>query len=196
MNMLNLPELTGRQVTLIPLREEHIDELFLTCQDEQIWTYLPSSVHTKEDMAEIVERALIDKREGIDFPYAIREHATNQLIGSTRYLDYSAANRHVEIGWTWLAPRVWRTAINTECKYLLLRHGFETLGMVRVQLKTDARNVRSQQAIARIGATKEGILRKHRILHDGYIRDTVYYSIIDEEWPDRKRHLEAMMSAY
>ncbi|KUO95510.1 GNAT family N-acetyltransferase [Ferroacidibacillus organovorans] len=191
--MLDLPELTGRHVTLIPLSEEHTDELFQASQDDRIWTYLPSIVRTREDMAEIIKRALLDRRTGVDFPYVIRENATNQLIGSTRYLDYSAENHHIEIGWTWLTPRVWRTAINTECKYLLLRYGFETLGMIRIQLKTDRRNTRSQQAIERIGATKEGILRKHRILHDGYIRDTVYFSIIDEEWPDRKRRLEEML---
>ncbi len=122
------------------------------------------------------------------------DQQSDKIVGSTRFLDISISHRHAEIGWTWLAPHVWRTRINTECKYLLLRHGFETLDLIRVQLKTDRRNLTSQQAIERIGGQKEGILRKHRIMPNGYIRDSVYYSILDEEWPLVKTRLQRILN--
>ncbi|WP_238327843.1 GNAT family N-acetyltransferase [Paenibacillus gorillae] len=116
-----------------------------------------------------------------------------KIVGSTRLFDLSAEHRGLEIGSTWLNPSVWRTRVNTECKYLLLREAFEHLDMLRVQIKTDLRNLQSQAAIERIGAVKEGILRKHRILHDGYVRDTVMYSITNDEWPDVRIRLESML---
>ena len=127
------------------------------------------------------------------FPFAIIDRASGTLVGSTRYYDISQTNRSLEIGSTWLTPRAWRTAVNTECKYLLLKHCFESLGTIRVQLKTDSRNLRSQKAIERLGASKEGILRNHMILPNGYIRDSVYYSIIEQEWPAIKGRLEGML---
>lgn len=123
----------------------------------------------------------------------IIDQATNQVVGSTRFLDISSQHRQLEIGSTWLTPSVWRTRMNTECKYLLLKHCFEVLETIRVQIKTDRRNVQSQRAIERLGAVKEGVLRRHRILPDGYVRDTVYYSVIDEEWPAVKARLEAFL---
>jgi RimJ/RimL family protein N-acetyltransferase len=123
------------------------------------------------------------------------DNPDNRVLGSTRLFDLSDANRSVEIGWTWLTPAVWRTRVNTECKMLLLTHAFETMGAIRVQLKTDSRNVRSREAIERIGGVFEGILRSHRIMPDGYLRDSVYYSILDKEWPVVKRRLEAMLAA-
>jgi len=114
-------------------------------------------------------------------------------VGSTRFLNISIQNRNLEIGSTWLSPTVWRTRINTECKYLLLKHCFETLGTIRVQLKTDSRNVRSQRSIERLGAVKEGVLRNHMIMPDGYLRDSVVYSIIDKEWVQVKNKLESML---
>jgi RimJ/RimL family protein N-acetyltransferase len=116
-------------------------------------------------------------------------------VGSTRYLDIRRENRGLEIGWTWLAAAVQRTAVNTECKYLLLRHAFETLGAIRVQLRTDLRNLRSQRAIERIGATREGVFRQERIMWDGYLRDSVFYSVIDCEWPAVKARLEARLGS-
>ena len=122
--------------------------------------------------------------------FVIVRKSDERAIGMTAYLDIQPRNRGLEIGGTWLTPDVWRTAINTECKYLLLRHAFETLGCIRVQLKTDARNIRSQRAIERLGAVKEGVLRKHMIVKNGYERDTVMYSITDTEWPSVKANLE------
>jgi RimJ/RimL family protein N-acetyltransferase len=124
----------------------------------------------------------------------MQEH--NRAIGSTRYLDIQTQNRGLEIGWSWLTPTVQRTGVNTECKYLLLRHAFEQLGMIRVQLKTDSRNLQSQRAIERLGAVKEGTLRNHMILPDGYYRHSVYYSIIESEWPTVKAGLEEKMAGY
>lgn len=125
--------------------------------------------------------------------FAIVRRSDDRAVGVTSYMDIRPTDRGLEIGGTWLTPEVWRTALNTECKYLLLCHAFETLGCLRVQLKTDLRNVRSQRAIERLGAVKEGILRKHMVIHDGYVRDTVMYSIVDTEWPDVKKRLEEFL---
>ena len=127
-----------------------------------------------------IDQALEVAATGTQIPFAIIERASGKAIGSTRYMDIRRNDRGLEIGWTWIGTAFQRTAMNTECKYLLLRHAFEELGAVRVQLKTDLRNVRSQRAIERLGAVREGVLRKHMVLWDGFIRDTVYYSVIEE----------------
>jgi RimJ/RimL family protein N-acetyltransferase len=127
--------------------------------------------------------------------FATRRRADDQPVGVTSYLNISQADRSLEIGGTWLTPAAWRTAINTECKYLLLRHAFETFGCLRVQIKTDERNLRSQRAIERLGATREGVLRKYQATYTGYQRNTVIYSIIDTEWPKVKQQLEERMAS-
>ncbi|MBI4841836.1 MAG: GNAT family N-acetyltransferase, partial [candidate division NC10 bacterium] len=131
---------------------------------------------------------------GTQIPFAIVERASGKAIGSTRYLDIRRGDRGLEIGWTWIGLPFQRTAVNTECKYLLLVHAFEDQRAVRVQLKTDLRNEASQRAIERLGAVREGVLRKHMVLWDGFIRDTVYYSIIDSEWPEVKRRLQRRLA--
>lgn len=136
----------------------------------------------------MVQMALRDLEAGCCVPYTV--FAGEVIVGSTRLIDLSETDRGVEIGWTWLTPSVWRTAVNTECKFLLLRYCFEELNLIRVMLKTDSRNMRSQAAITRLGAVKEGVLRNHRILPDGYIRDSVIFSIIDQEWPNVCKHLQ------
>jgi RimJ/RimL family protein N-acetyltransferase len=123
-------------------------------------------------------------------PFVIIDKESQKIVGSTRFYDISVPNKGLEIGSTWLTPAMWRTSVNTECKYLLLKHCFETIGTIRVQFKTDSRNIRSQRAIERLGAVKEGVLRNHMILPDDYVRDSVYYSIIDREWPVVKLRLE------
>lgn len=150
-------------------------------------------INSIEDMKCLVDGALQAKVQGTEFPFVIYDNDSGKVVGSTRFLDISIPNRSLEIGWTWLSPTVWRTSINTECKYLLLKHCFETLGTIRVQIKTDGRNLRSQQAIERLGAVKEGVLRRHRIMYDGYVRDSVYYSVIDEEWLFVKDRVESML---
>ncbi|HET7578901.1 MAG TPA: GNAT family protein [Bacillales bacterium] len=187
-------ELTGKRAKLIPMEQIHVKELYEAGNDKNIW-YMPMDIKTPEDMEQLVENALRDRRNGSAFPFVIMDQDSGKIVGSTRFLDISAANRGLEIGWTWLSPTVWRTRINTECKYLLLQDGFESLKTIRVQLKTDERNIRSQKAIQRLGAVKEGTLRNHRILRDGYYRNTVYFSIIDSEWPQVKKRLLGFLEA-
>lgn len=189
--------LHGRWVTLEPLESRHTADLFAAAQDEDIWRYLPAAMpRSLADMQTWTANALAVRNAGQMLPFAIVERTTGRAIGSTRYLDYSAFDRHIEIGWTWLGRDWWRTPLNTECKYLLLRHAFETLGCIRVQLKTDVRNERSQRAIERIGGVREGVLRKAVIVpKDGHQRWSVYYSILDDEWPAVRARLEERMNA-
>ena len=183
-------DLIGHRTMLTPLELRHIDQLYEAASDPAVWTYMPMRIQTAGDMLALVTDALAARQSGHEFPFVIIDQQKGKVVGSTRFLDISPANRSLEIGWTWLAPAAWRTSINTEAKYLLLRHCFESLRTIRVQFKTDSRNTRSQQAIERIGGVREGVLRRHRILQNGYIRDSVYYSIIDQEWPTVKTALE------
>jgi RimJ/RimL family protein N-acetyltransferase len=183
--------LTGRVVRLEPLSEVHVPDLTLAAQDESIWRYLVYGViRTEKQMRALVQELLERQARGTDVPFAVIHLETNRAVGSTRYMDIRPQHRGLEIGGTWYAPAVQRTAVNTESKYLLLRHAFETLGCIRVQFKADSRNERSLRAIERLGAIKEGILRRHMIVLNGYVRDSVYYSIVDSEWPGVKARLE------
>lgn len=182
--------LAGNKVELVPMDTKHIEGLYEAGRYPEIWEVTQGRILSVDEAKEYVRKAL--EQEGA-VPFVITERASGTVIGSTRFFDISASNRNLEIGSTWLTPSVWRTPVNTECKYLLLKHCFETLGTIRVQLKTDSRNTRSQQAIERLGAVKEGILRNHMILPNGYIRDSVYYSIIDREWPAVKARLQQFM---
>lgn len=187
--------LTGRVVRLEPLSEIHVPDLTIAGQDESIWKYmLYGMVTTEERMRAWVKDLLSRQAEGSDLPFAVIHLETGRAIGATRYLHINLEHRGLEIGGTWYAVEFQRTAVNTESKYLLLRHAFETLGCIRVAFKTDLRNGRSQRAIERIGAVREGVFRNHMILDDGAIRDSVYYSIIDREWPAVKIRLEEMLS--
>jgi RimJ/RimL family protein N-acetyltransferase len=186
--------LTGRIVRLEPLAETHVPDLTRAGQDDAIWRHMPYGVvRTEEQMTGFVRDVLARQARGTDLPFAVIALESGEAVGCTRYLAIEPSHRGLEIGGTWYAPAHQRTGVNTECKYLLLRHAFEVLGCIRVQLKTDQRNLRSQQAMERIGATREGILRKHMILPDGYARSTVMYSILDDEWPRVKTHLEMLM---
>ena len=186
-------ELTGARARLVPMQPPHAAGLYEAGRAPEIWTYMPMQIRTLDDMRRLVDDALRAQRAGEELPFVIIDRETDQIVGSTRLMDVSVAHRGVEIGWTWLSQGAQRTRINTECKYLLLRHCFETLHALRVTLKTDLRNVRAQQAIERLGAVREGVLRRHRILPDGYVRDSVYYSIILEEWPAIKERLEGWL---
>ncbi len=182
--------LQGRRVTIRPMERDDINDLYEAGKDSEIWTYMPMDITSREDMETLVHEALQAQEAGTAFPFVIYDHEQEKLVGSTRFLDISEKDRHLEIGWTWLSPSMWRSQVNTQCKYLLLKHCFENLSTVRVQFKTDARNIRSQNAIDRIGGIREGILRKCKIMHNGHVRDTVYYSIVDEEWPRVKEKIE------
>ena len=187
--------LTGKLVRLEPLTEEFTEELFEIAQDQDIWTYMHRDLSLSlEVMRDWIVEALRYQQAGEDLPFAIRDLASGRLCGATRYMDIGPGHRGLEIGNTWLGTSARRTGINTECKYLLLCHAFETLGAIRVQLKTDRRNLRSQQAIERIGGVREGVLRNHKILPDGYYRDSVYFSIIESEWPGVKARLLTLMA--
>jgi N-acetyltransferase len=186
--------LEGQTVKLVPMSLEHVEDLYRCGQEEIIWTYLPKRVTTVADMREVVEAALKMKEAGLDYPFVVYDKERNEVIGSTRYLTISYPNRNLEIGWTWYAPSVWRTRVNTECKYLLLKFAFEEFKALRVQLKADTRNARSNQAIERIGAKREGEIRQDRILSDGYVRNAFMYSIIDSEWQQVKERLERYLN--
>lgn len=187
-------ELANGLVRLEPLEEHHAPRLLEAAHAPAIWTWwsIPP-LTTRERMAAWVEKAIANQKAGTELPFAVIHKPTGVVAGCTRCMDIHEADRRLEIGWTWYGTAYQRTGVNTECKYLLLRHAFETLGMVRVQLKTDARNQPSRTAIGRIGARYEGTLRKVRKIHDGFTRDTAYYSILDEEWPWVKQRLEGMM---
>ncbi len=187
--------LTGERAVLVPMAEAHAPGLFASLQDRATWQYIPwIRMQTPEDAVAYIHKSLAAQDAGTALPFTIMDRDSGAVVGSTQFFDISVPHRQGEIGMTWLAPSVQRTRINTECKSLLLAHCFETLNCVRVQLKTDARNERSQRAMERIGAVREGVLRRHRILPDGFVRDTVYYSIIAEEWPGTKSHLQQLLS--
>ena len=185
--------LQGRHVRLEPLTPEHAAGLAEVGLDEDLWKWIPTPVCTPEEMSAYVQTALQDRAAGTALPFALIEKSGGRTIGSTRYANIERAHHRLEIGWTWVARPWQRTAINTEAKYLLLRHAFETLKCMRVELKTDSLNERSRAAILRIGATQEGIFRNHMMTATGRIRHTVYFSIVDSEWPDVKARLEARL---
>ena len=191
---LTPPTLRGAHVTLEPIEERHAPDLFAAMQDEEVCRYLawPPPVKLDETLALVREaRDVMTRRHAIVFAQVW--NATGRVIGSTRLLDARPADRQVEIGSTFLARDYWRTPANTESKLLFLTYCFETLGCVRVALKTDGRNVRSQDAIARLGAVREGVLRKHMNVR-GYQRDTVYFSILEDEWPAVRARLQARLA--
>ncbi len=182
--------LVGQHVRLEPLNSNHADDLFEAGCFPEIWQYMSIAVEKDEDIHMMIDKALANQQAGSELPFAIIHQPTGKAIGSTRFMNISRQDRGLEIGWTWLTPAVWKSPVNTECKWLLLRHCFETLGCIRVQLKTDARNLNSQRAIARIGGVKEGVLRNHMITRNDYVRDSVYFSILDREWPEVERKLK------
>ena len=185
--------LEGFHVRLEPLSESHHSALCEVGLDPELWRLIPYRVTTPEEMAAYIRKALREQGRGTALPFATVERASGRVIGSTRYLNIDGANRRVEIGSTWIAGAWQRSAINTEAKYLMLRHAFETLGCIRVEFKTDSTNSRSRNAILRLGAREEGILRNHMVTWSGRIRHTVYFSVVDSEWPRVKAHLQAKL---
>ncbi len=187
--------LEGSHVLLEPLSRRHHAELCMVGLDADLWRWTTTELRTRADILRYVRNALRLQRAGAALPFAIRERASGNVVGSTRFGNIDRENRRVEIGWTWIAAPWQRTAVNTECKYLLLRHAFETGGCIRVEFKTDVLNERSRAALLRIGAIEEGVLRSHMITSIGRIRDTVYFSILAAEWPRVKQGLEARLAA-
>jgi RimJ/RimL family protein N-acetyltransferase len=161
--------------------------------DPELWRWTLSQVHSRDDMRRYIDTALDLRRNGTALPFATVALEDGRVVGSTRYGNIDAGNRKLEIGWTWVARPWQRTSVNTEAKYLMLRHAFEVLDFLRVEFKTDALNQQSRRALARIGAREEGTLRSHMITESGRVRDSVYFSIIASEWPDVRRNLEAKL---
>lgn len=186
--------LTGRQVRLEPIGPQHAEDLYEVGKDESIWRHLTTPPFgSLEDAANWVTMCVDRMGTGLRVQFAVVLPDDSKAIGSTGYLDIDRTNRSLEVGMTWYGVDYQRTFVNTECKYLLLKHAFDDLGARRVCIKTDTNNVRSRRAIERIGGVQEGILRNHRINRDGSNRDSVYYSIIEQEWPQVRRNLERML---
>jgi len=188
--------LTARTIRLEPLALGHVPGLAAaTLGDEAVWRWLPAFPADEPELLALVAGALAEAGAGTRYPFAIIDVTSGQPVGSSSYLDIDPANRRIEIGWTWLASAVWRTSVNTEAKLALLGHAFDTLGFERVAFKTHHNNLRSQQAIARLGAVREGTLRHHMLHRDGTWRDSVYYSILSAEWPAVQARLRARLQA-
>src|SRR5947207_1776255 len=188
--------LEGRWVRLEPLMLDHHGALSAIGCDPDLWRFTASDVRTPSDMLRYMEGALASRSGGTALPFVTIDRASAAIVGSTRFRNYDVLNRHLEIGFTWLAKPWQRTAINTEAKYLMLGHAFEALRCVRVELRTHVMNARSRAAILRLGAREEGVLRKDTLMWTGEFRDTVYFSILDDEWPGVKRRLESLLSPY
>ena len=183
--------LEGEFIRLEPLNQEHAQGLYTRGRDTGDWTYMPRRCFIDlADTRQWIDAAL---ERANQLPFAIVERSKNKVVGSTRYLNIRPEHRGLEIGWTWLGQEWQRTAVNTEAKLLLLRHAFERLGCLRVEFKTDARNLRSQRALERIGASREGVMRKHMIVQEEFARDSVFFSVTDEDWPDVRKRLEILL---
>jgi N-acetyltransferase len=187
------PHLEGSIVTLEPLREEHAEELWEAAQAPEIWAWL-ANLNQRERYDIWMRLTLEAAQAGSEGPFTTRDARTGKAIGSSRFLNVRPHDRVVEIGWTWLDPSAWRSGANVEAKLLMMRHAFETLGCVRVEFKTDARNERSRAALAALPAKFEGILRNHMIVPDVGQRDSAYYSVIDSEWPEVRENLERRLA--
>ncbi|MGB6842901.1 MAG: GNAT family protein [Candidatus Sulfotelmatobacter sp.] len=184
--------LEGSMVRLEPIRREHAEIFWQVAKDslDDIFQWIPYRVKTREDFQRLVEKIFEEQERGDSVAFATVERGSGQVIGSTRFMNIDRANRRVEIGSTWIIPAWQRTRVNTEAKYLMLRHAFEVWKCIRVELKTDALNQKSRNAILRIGAKEEGTLRRHVITWTGRVRDSVYFSILDSEWPSVRTTLE------
>jgi RimJ/RimL family protein N-acetyltransferase len=192
MNWRTPVSLTGKYVRLEPMTEEHVPGLAAVGLDDSIWEHM---LYGKVRSEEGIRNWVRDILSRPDLPFVAIHLETDRVAGATRYLNITPEFRGLEIGGTWYGLEFQRTAVNTECKYLLLQYAFETLGCIRVQFKTDSHNVRSQRAIERLGAKQEGVLRNHMILPEGHFRDSVYYSIINTEWPAVKKQLEERLQS-
>lgn len=180
-------------VKLKPLELNDSAGLLTAGSYPEIWSYMSMTIEKRKDVDNFVEKALMAKQQQTEFPFVIVDKQSGKIVGSTRFMNIDEQHQRLEIGYTWLTSAYWRTAINTNCKYLLLQYCFEQLYLRRVQIKTDHNNRRSQNAIERIGAIKEGVLRNHMIRKDGTTRHTVIYSITLEEWPRVKKHLQKLL---
>ena len=192
LNIVTPITLEGSVVRLEPLAREHADAFWSVAKNalDDLFQWIPYRMKTREDFQRLVEKAFEEQERGESVVFATVERKSGQVMGSTRFMNIDRPNRRVEIGSTWISPAWQRTAVNTEAKYLMLRHAFEVWNCIRVELKTDALNRKSRNAILRIGAKEEGTLRRHVITWTGRVRDSVYFSVLDSEWPEVKSTLE------
>ena len=181
--------LEGKRVRLEPMNENHLDALTAAGAFDELWKWTGNKATTRESMKEYMDTALAEAKAGVSLPFVTVDRGSGKIIGSTRFGNIDRANRRVEIGWTWITPAFQRTYVNSEAKYLMLRHAFEVWNCMRVELKTDVLNDKSRNAMLRMGAKEEGILRKHSVTYSGRIRDTIYYSVLDTEWPEVREGL-------
>jgi len=187
--------LEGHRVRMEPLDlERHLDGLVAIGLEPELWRWTQDQCTTVEVLRAYLERALEELREGRSLPFATLDRVSGQVAGCTRFGNIDRRNRRMEIGWTWVGKPFQRSHVNTEAKYLMMRHAFEDLGCVRVELKTNVLNEKSRNAMKRIGCVEEGVLRKHAVNSLGVWRDTIYYSVLDTEWPGVKTRLEGMMA--
>ena len=186
--------LTGQHIRLEPLSIDHHGELCEVGLEPDLWRWTITEVLTPEDMRAYMQTALQWQKDGTALPFVTIEKASGRVVGSTRFMNIDRPHRRVEIGSTWIGKPWQRTVVNTEAKYLMLRHAFETLGCIRVELKTDSLNEQSRNAMLRMGAKDEGIFRNHMICYGGRIRHSAWYSVIDSEWPEVKARLEGLLS--
>ena len=192
---MDVAVLTGRWVRLEPLAKPHREPLRAAADDERIWVHT-LTVARGPEFDRWFDDVLAHRATGQQFPFVVRRLADQAIVGSTSYLDPELWHRRVEIGSTWYTPDVWGTRVNPECKLLLLAHAFDVLGLNRVSLCTDVRNARSQAAIEKLGAVKEGVLRAHMITQGGRVRDSVMYSIVRDDWPRVKERLTARLDGF
>jgi len=185
--------LTGTRVELVPMTQAHLDELAALGTEDSIWEHYNVPYNTREAMSLYIDQCAAEQARGVSMPFVIIDLASGKLVGGTRFLNVDCANYRLEIGSSWLHPQWQRTGFNTEAKYLLLTHAFETLKALRVELKTDAWNAKSRAAMERIGAQYEGTFRYHMIRHDGRIRHSAYYAFVRPDWPATKAHIESLM---
>ena len=185
--------LSGKLIELIPLEEKYFDGLHKAASDKRIWEFYTGDWSVRETFDKVYKGSLRQREKGIEYPFVIMLRSTGKIIGSTRYLDIGTYDKRLEIGGTWMMPEYWATAVNPDCKLALLTYAFETLGAVRVQLKTQHNNMRSRKAIEKIGGIYEGIIRKHMLKDDGTYRSSAYFSIVDDEWPVVKINLEKLL---
>lgn len=188
-------ELTGRNVLLTPLSLAHLDELAEIGTRTELWEFTIDQILSRHDMEHYIRQALAERERGTSIPFVTRLRGTDKIVGSTRFGNIDRRNRRVEIGWTWIAPDFQRTTVNTEAKLLMLTQAFEEWECIRVEFKTDALNARSRNAILRLGAKEEGILRQHMITDRGRFRDSVYFSILDSEWTSVKANLQKKLAS-
>jgi RimJ/RimL family protein N-acetyltransferase len=185
--------LEGDRVRLEPMRRDHLDDLTEAGKYEELWRWTSAKATTRETMSEYMEAALAGAADGNTIPFVTIDKPSAMVVGSTRFGNIDPVNRRVEIGWTWISPQFQRSYVNSEAKYLMLRHAFDVWDYVRVELKTDVLNEQSRTAMLRLGAVEEGVLRRHVLTYSGRFRDSIYYSILDHEWPAVRARLEARL---